>query len=30
LVGRHAEDWLNELRTAMSSVEEVRARGPEV
>jgi hypothetical protein len=30
LVGRHAEEWLNELRTAMSSVEEVRARGPEV
>jgi hypothetical protein len=30
LVGRHAEEWLTELRTAMSSVEEVRARGPEV
>jgi hypothetical protein len=29
LVGRHAEDWLTELRQAMSSVEEVRARGPE-
>src|SRR3954464_6268972 len=29
LVGRHAEDWLGELRQAMSSVEEVRARGPE-
>jgi hypothetical protein len=29
LVGRHAEDWLAELRQAMTSVEEVRARGPE-
>jgi hypothetical protein len=29
LVGRHAEDWLAELRQAMESVEEVRARGPE-
>jgi hypothetical protein len=29
LVGRHAEDWLAELRQAMGSVEEVRARGPE-
>jgi hypothetical protein len=29
LVGRHAEDWLAELRQAMASVEEVRARGPE-
>ena len=30
LVGRHAEEWLTELREAMASVEEVRARGPEV
>jgi hypothetical protein len=30
LVGRHAEDWLAELRSAMESVEEVRGRGPEV
>ncbi len=30
LVGRHTEDWLAELRQAMASVEEVRARGPEV
>ena len=29
LVGRHAEDWLNELRDAMASVEEVRGRGPQ-
>jgi hypothetical protein len=29
LVGRHADDWLTELREAMASVEEVRARGPE-
>ena len=28
LVGRHAEDWLAELRAAMESVEEVRGRGP--
>ena len=30
LVGRHAEEWLTELRQAMASVEEVRARGPEL
>ena len=30
LVGRHAEEWLGELREAMASVEEVRARGPEL
>jgi hypothetical protein len=30
LVGRHAEEWLGELRAAMASVEEVRARGPEL
>lgn len=29
LVGRNAEDWLAELRAAMASVEEVRARGPQ-
>ena len=28
LVGQHADEWLTELRTAMASVEEVRARGP--
>ena len=30
LVGQHAEEWLTELREAMASVEEVRARGPNV
>src|SRR3954451_13620790 len=30
LVGQHADDWLAELRQAMASVEEVRARGPRV
>jgi hypothetical protein len=30
LVGQHAEEWLTELRDAMASVEEVRARGPQV
>src|SRR3954462_10730483 len=30
LVGQHADDWLAELRQAMASVEEVRARGPQV
>ena len=28
LVGRHTEDWLVELRTAMESVEQVRRSGP--
>ena len=28
LVGRHTEDWLDELRTAMESVERVRRAGP--
>jgi hypothetical protein len=28
LVGRHTEDWLSELRTAMESVEQVRRSGP--
>jgi hypothetical protein len=30
LVGRHADEWLAELRAAMASVEEVRGRGPDV
>ncbi len=30
LVGRHADEWLSELRAAMASVEEVRGRGPQV
>src|SRR5919206_4787536 len=30
LVGRHTDEWLGELRAAMASVEEVRARGPQV
>lgn len=29
LVGKHTEDWLGELRHAMSAVQEVRERGPE-
>jgi len=29
LVGKHTEDWLSELRTAMQQVQEVRERGPE-
>ncbi len=29
LVGSHADEWLTELRAAMASVEEVRARGPQ-
>ncbi len=29
LVGEHTEQWLSELRAAMASVEEVRARGPQ-
>ena len=29
LVGRNADGWLAELRAAMASVEEVRARGPQ-
>jgi hypothetical protein len=28
LVGQHADEWLDELRRAMESVEEVRRRGP--
>ena len=30
LVGQHADEWLNELRSAMESVEEVRGRGPQM
>lgn len=30
LVGRNADDWLTELRTAMETVDEVRAKGPGV
>jgi hypothetical protein len=30
LVGEHAEGWLAELRAAMTSVDEVRTRGPEL
>jgi hypothetical protein len=29
LVGRHTQDWLGELREAMTHVDEVRRRGPE-
>jgi hypothetical protein len=28
LVGRHADDWLAELRSAMTAVQQVRERGP--
>ncbi len=28
LVGRHAEDWLQELRDAMTEVEKLRSQGP--
>ncbi len=30
LVGRNAEEWLADLRTAMSSVEDIRAAGPDI
>jgi hypothetical protein len=30
LVGEHAEEWLNELREAMSKVDDLRAQGPEL
>ena len=30
LVAQHTDEWLGELRAAMASVEEVRARGPHV
>lgn len=29
LVGRHADDWLAQLRSALAAVQEVRAAGPE-
>lgn len=29
LVGRNADDWLNELRTAMQAVDDVRTKGPD-
>jgi hypothetical protein len=30
LVARHEEDWIEQLRTAMTHVEEVRAAGPDL
>lgn len=30
LVGQHAEDWLTELREALSKVDDLRAKGPEL
>jgi hypothetical protein len=30
LVGKHADDWLGGLRTAMSEVDRLRAQGPDV
>ncbi|HEX8628069.1 MAG TPA: hypothetical protein VF755_07850, partial [Catenuloplanes sp.] len=30
LVGQHTTDWLDELRTAMGAVDELRRRGPDV
>jgi hypothetical protein len=30
LVGEHATDWLEELRTAMGAVDELRRRGPDI
>jgi hypothetical protein len=30
LVGEHADDWLTELREAMSKVDDLRAKGPEL
>ena len=29
LVGSHADDWLSELRNAMTAVDDVRAKGPD-
>jgi hypothetical protein len=29
LVGRHADDWLGELREAMSEVDRLRSEGPD-
>ncbi|MFE3442687.1 hypothetical protein ACFXNW_06635 [Nocardia sp. NPDC059180] len=30
LVGEHAESWLNELRDAMTTVDDLRAKGPDL
>ncbi|WP_460401858.1 hypothetical protein [Actinophytocola sediminis] len=30
LVGEHADEWLTELRNAMSTVDDLRAKGPEL
>ncbi|HIV59219.1 MAG TPA: hypothetical protein H9902_14810 [Candidatus Stackebrandtia faecavium] len=30
LVGEHADSWLSELRTAMSGVDELRRKGPDI
>ncbi|MGW5055137.1 hypothetical protein [Actinokineospora sp. NPDC004072] len=30
LVGQHTEQWLNELRAAMSKVDDLRAKGPDL
>jgi hypothetical protein len=30
LVGKHAEQWLSELKQAMATVDDLRARGPEL
>ncbi len=30
LVGRNADEWLTELRSAMQAVDDVRATGPDV
>ncbi|CRK61590.1 FIG00660817: hypothetical protein [Alloactinosynnema sp. L-07] len=30
LLGKHAEEWLGELREAMSKVDELRSKGPEL
>ena len=29
LVGQHTDDWLSELRDAMTAVDDVRAKGPD-
>jgi hypothetical protein len=30
LVGEHAQQWLGELQQAMATVDDLRARGPEL
>jgi hypothetical protein len=30
LVGEHAEEWLSKLRDAMSTVDDLRAEGPDL